>query len=534
MEAENGNMPTINIPLFVKNMGHKILHFILNLEENQAIEVCEGRYELDADRAEILNSFIGICRQLRMQGIDQGDVDFSVFHTLPQILQDERHIFNVWHENLGGGKAEPLSEDPLVKSASKIALEIYPLFLIKLPSNSHLFINTFSHLSSLTYKLEERGVLIDAIMNDVSMSKLFTNVGENDMDTHCQYMASSGIGGGIQLAVFPNTLVANAYELMKLRGEISQQALLSAVEETIQMLREIGEGNQIEVPAFVGFHNVGFDDFSEMDIESGKLRAYNDEILSLLPNEARPSTLGGENKVLGLLLEYKYPYKVKLGPQDDNNRWPPELEQARKQLEKAKENLSFTLALAIDRSPPIGITQAWTLVFDPLSQGTSMSWSHRARSPMPHYLLKHNEMEAVIYWSKLVNESNDEKIRLAIRRILSSINERMNPIDGFIDAIIAWENLFGGNAELSYRISVSIAKLLAEAQEERLEIQSKIVKFYTERSKIVHGVKEITHDVAIQKRDECLKIALEVVKKLYEDHHELLIDADRSKKLALL
>ncbi len=515
-------------------MGHHVLRFILNLDEAQAIAVHEGRYELDADRAEILNSFIGICRELRIQGIDQGDVDFSVFHTLPQIIQDERHIFNVWHESLGGEKIYPLTEDPLVKSTSKIALEIFPLFLIKLPSNSHLFINTFSHLSSLTYKLAERRVLIDAIMNDASLSKLFTNVGENEMDTHCEYMASSGRGGGIQLAVFPDTLVANAYELMKLRGEISQQALLSAVEETIQMLRQIGEGNQIEVPAFVGFHNVGFDDFSEIDIESGKLRAYNEEIMSLLPNEARPSSLGGENKVLGLLLEYKYPYKAKLGQQDGNNRWPPELEQAQKQLEKAKENIAFTLALAIKRSPPVGITQAWTLVFDPLSQGTSMSWSHRAKSPMPYYLLKNSEVDAVIYWSTLINESNDEKIRLAIRRILSSINERMDPIDGFIDSVIAWENLFGGNAELSYRISVSIAKLLAEGQEERLEIQSKIVKFYTDRSKIVHGVKEITHDVATQKRDECLKIAIDVVKKLYEDHHDLLIDTERSKKLALL
>ena len=153
---------------------------------------------------------------------------------------------------------------------------------------------------------------------------------------------------------------------------------------------------------------------------------------------------------------------------------------------------------------------------------------------MPRYLLKSNEVEAITYWSKIINDSDDEKIRLAIRRILSAINDRMNPIDGFIDSIIAWENLFGGNAELSYRISVSIAKLLKESQEERLELQSKVVKYYTERSKIVHGVKEISHDIAIQKRDECLQIALDAIKKLYEEHHDLLSDAERSKKIALL
>jgi hypothetical protein len=300
------------------------------------------------------------------------------------------------------------------------------------------------------------------------------------------------------------------------------------------MLRSIGEGNQIQVPAFVGFHNVGIDDFSEMEIEIGKIRAYNDEILSLIPNQAWPSSLGGEKKILGLMLEYKYPYRVLLGEQQHWNSWPPELEQARKTLDLAQENISFTLALAISRTPAIGINRAWTLVFDPLSNGTNISWSPSARSPMPHYLLKSNEIESITYWFKIINESDDEKIRLAIRRILSAINERFNPIDGFIDAIIAWENLFGGNAELSYRISISISKLLKENLNDRLELQSKVVKFYNERSKIIHGVKELSHDIAVQKRDECLQIALDAIKILYEKHHDLLPDADRSRKLALL
>ncbi|PHZ83937.1 HEPN domain-containing protein [Paremcibacter congregatus] len=527
-------MPIVNIPLFIKNMGHKILGFILNIEEDVALGVLNGQYDISEEKAEVLKGFIKICRRLRMQGIDQGDVDFSVFHTLPQILQDNRHIFNIWHEQLGGEKVHVDIPDPVASSASKIALEVFPLFLINLPTNSHFFMNTFSHLSSLTYQLHERQILIDSIMADRSLAKLFTNVGENEMDTHCQYMASSGRGGGLQLAVFPETLIANTYELMKMRGNISRDALLASVAENIEMLRNLGEGKQIEVPAFVGFHNVGLDDFSEMEIENGKIRTYNEEILSLIPNQARPSILGGQNKILGLVLEYKYPYEIILGEQQGSKNWPPQLEQARKKLALFQENLSFALALAINRTPAIGINQAWSLVFDPLSHGTNISWGNSVKSPMPHYLLKSDEIEAITYWSKIINDSDDEKIRLAIRRILSSINERMNPIDGFIDSIIAWENLFGGNAELSYRISVSIAKLLKENSEERLELQSKVVKYYTERSKIVHGVKEISHDDAVKKRDECLQIALDAIKKLYKEHHDLLSDTERSKKLALL
>jgi len=83
-------------------MGHKVLQYILNIEEEQAIAISEGQYELDAEREEVLNDFIAICRKLRIEHIDKGDVDFSVFYTLPQIIQDDKHIFNVWHEKLGG------------------------------------------------------------------------------------------------------------------------------------------------------------------------------------------------------------------------------------------------------------------------------------------------------------------------------------------------------------------------------------------------------------------------------------------------
>lgn len=527
-------MPVVDIPFFIKSMGHQILSFILNIKDDVALEVLNGQYNLDSNRAEVLGGFVKVCRQLRMQAIDQEDVSFSVFCMLPQIVENNKHIFNIWHEQLGGEQIVISSMDPVIKSASKIALEVYPLFLIALPPNSCFFMNTFSRFSSLVYKLEERQVLLKEIMADPSLAKLFTHVGKSEMDTHCRYMTSTGIGGGIQLAVFPGTLIANAFELMKMRGNVSREFLLEAVAETIEMLRSIAEGNQVEVPAFVGFHNVGLDDFSEMDVESGKIRAYNDEILSLIPNEARPSVLGESNKALGLVLEYKCPYKAILGEQQEHNEWPSELEQARKRLEVAQENLSFTLALAIKRTPAIGISQAWSLVFDPLCQGAKISWNCSARCPMPHYLLKSSEVEIIVYWSKLISEGSDEKIRLAIRRILSSINERASPIDGFVDVIIAWENLFGGNAELSYRISVSIAKLLKENPDERLELQGEIVKYYTERSKIVHGVKEITQEAAIRKRDECLKIALDAIRKLYEEHHDLLNDPERSKKLALL
>lgn len=537
--AKGGIMSSIEIPLFVKNMGHKILAYILNISDQNALELTNGNFDLDENQLEVLKGFIQIYRQLRIQSIDQGDVDSRIMYSIPKIFLGERHLFNVWREQLGGKLLTIEVEDRVVNLASCLALELYPLFLIKPPRSRHHFANTFSHISPALYKLSAHKELFNEILKDDSLKKIFSNIGENDMDTTGGYMASTGRGGGIQLSVFPARLISNAYELMQLRGLISQEALLQAIEQVINMVRDVANGKTIHVPVFVGFHNLGLENIDLLDIEWGKIRRYYPEMLDLIPQEARPSSLGGENKTLGFILESEYPYKVDFSPLNEDEKcvWPPELEQARSKLDNAKENLSLIFALAIERDPPVGINVAWTLIVDPMSPGTNISWSNRPRSPMPYYLLSSDSSESVKYWSSIITFSNDEKIRIAIRRILSSINERANPIDGFVDSIIAWENLFGANAELSYRISISISKLLEASFEDRLKLQKEIVDFYNDRSNIVHGLKEISYEDAEQKRNRCLQIALLSLRELYKNHPELIKDtksADRSKKLALM
>ncbi|MBI3600957.1 MAG: hypothetical protein HY097_10015, partial [Nitrospinae bacterium] len=481
----------------------------------------------------ILQAYIQICRQLRIQGIDDGDVDFSVFHGLPQVIQKDRHIFNIWREELGGLTPKLDESDKVVYLLSKLALEIYPLFLIKTSVAGRLFSHTYFHISSSLYKLPEQNVLFKEIINDTSLKKMFSNIGKNEIDTTGYFMASSGRGGDLQLAGLPSTIITTAYELMRLRGELSQESLISSITKVVEIMRSVAEGELVQVPVFVGFHNVGFDGFDSLDTDWGLLRSYNEGVLELIPPTVKPSTGGSSNHILGFVLESKYPYKVDFNVVTESKSWPPELNQARDHLVNLQENLGLTFTIAIERTPPVGITPAWTLIVDPLSSGTTISWNPRLNSPVSFYICNVNDKNSIRKWCSTINNIEDSKIRIAIRRILSSINERMNPIDGFVDSVIAWENLFGGNAELSFRISSAIARLLKDDEESRHALQKKIVDFYNDRSKIVHGVKEITHEEAVNKRNECLGIALSCLRALYRTKPELISDPERAKKLIL-
>lgn len=83
-------------------MGHKIIAYLLNVSDEDAIQVLEGKQGLDDKRSEVLQKFIEICRQLRSQGIDNGDVDFHVLHSLPQMFIEDKHLFSALHESMGG------------------------------------------------------------------------------------------------------------------------------------------------------------------------------------------------------------------------------------------------------------------------------------------------------------------------------------------------------------------------------------------------------------------------------------------------
>jgi hypothetical protein len=92
--------------------------------------------------------------------------------------------------------------------------------------------------------------------------------------------------------------------------------------------------------------------------------------------------------------------------------------------------------------------------------------------------------------------------------------------DALVDAAIALESMFAVTQELSFRLSVAVAHLLADEPEGREDLYRRVKKLYTLRSAIVHGGK--VPDLIGEERDDAIRIAIAVLETLLFERRDLL------------
>jgi hypothetical protein len=122
-----------------------------------------------------------------------------------------------------------------------------------------------------------------------------------------------------------------------------------------------------------------------------------------------------------------------------------------------------------------------------------------------------------------------------MRRTLSAISDRTDLLDGFIDAVMAWENMFGGRPETNLRVCGAIA-WLPEPHDynRRSQLFDEPKDLYTKRSNLVHGAAESVAN-ATACRDRAVRISIDSMRHLYADDKLLTVkdSADRGGMILL-
>jgi hypothetical protein len=187
------------------------------------------------------------------------------------------------------------------------------------------------------------------------------------------------------------------------------------------------------------------------------------------------------------------------------------------------DRVRLAFALAIRRKPQPVIISTWQKVIIPLfSTGPSYHDPQFMASRVPT-LLSTDEIESWENWINIVMAADLTHLNLALTRTLRAKTERRDDSDALIDAVIAWESLFGAVTESTLRVSASLARLLHPAGAAREQARSRYTKIYERRSKIVHGSKSKTTPEQInQDSRAAIDAVIEAIRTLLADRPDLL------------
>ncbi|WP_433457761.1 hypothetical protein [Micromonospora sp. CA-248212] len=532
---------TAQLRRLTKVYGRELLAYCLNVDISD-IEECEAAPDqLPEGHASVLLIVFEELTKLKVQAaISDSPLELLIPHLAAlDELGRKTSIFNLWRAACGGTIPDFRTGDPVIDVMAPGLTFVYPATL----AIRHLTgqPSRFTPAPDFPFDPDLSQRLARVVLEDDDLSRLFPDQGKDFFDIVSPAATNTGTAGGLQLAVMSSAIFKCAYTMFRLRQQTSAPELRDSLTETLRILRSVARGQATAVPAWIGIGNIHLPE-DDVEVPWGSLRRYPFPTeLEVVPPGARPSITGdeeGNHITLGAILETSYLYEIVIGkPKAEVSEivWPESMEAEQAKIAEMLSHTFFATALASENNPPAACAHLWTAIVDPFSFGCHMSYRTDVLAPVGHYQLSPSEVSELRAWAERLRSTPANKVEIPRRRILSAIAERGDPVDGFIDAVIAWESLFAGTdqGELSFRICAAMAKLLFDGPADRLAEHKRLIRLYTKRSKVLHGAQNITVADAIESRDYAIRVVLECVRKLYLQHPDLLQDPDRSKKIII-
>lgn len=211
------------------------------------------------------------------------------------------------------------------------------------------------------------------------------------------------------------------------------------------------------------------------------------------------------------------------------------MEESRRLFQVDIDRMRLAVVLCSEGDEHLGSIEVSRYILNPMQRGGTPSWMLEQQIPANN-TLHPSKFAEVVEIHALIEAKHPESLNISMKRLLSAVSQRNDPIDSFIDALIVWENVFGTKSETGFRVTGSLARLLEEGNlANRLELQRELGKLYNIRSRLVHGEKEPDPEKSMEYRQRSIAIAIECLRCLYKDRQDLLTmnSEDRSKQLLL-
>lgn len=521
--------------------GRRAIAFAIGLDDSKRVTTQIDETEFTAAQKNIVFNIESELSSIRRVIVSSPEV----FGGAPDDVQAEAHFQNTYPHlffgyrmQVGGTILHENSADLLASEICKIALRVYPSLLIQLHRKKFNDSESLS-LSVSRYVTGESTDYYKAFTKDRDFNDLLKSPIKNqpvEFTESVRLFSSSGRQNTFQICSFPTRIIQSAFVICCMRGHVSSLQVQLTIEKLVESNRKAIRGEKAEVPVFFGLNGLGFESRAELCIDSDTVHSHSGHCYDLLPKGVKPAFLN--DQLTGLVVEMAAPLSVTASSRptisgtNDYNHW-------RRAADSKVSNLCTAIMLSAEDYRNAIPERSWHYITPPFFDAPiieRLNMHGASDNIMFIKLLGETERKSISEWTTKLGLL-ESRTRTALRRIQTGLTERVNPADGFIDAIIACDGVFGkgSKTELSFRISLTMACLLEPPGQSRLNLQKEINKYYGERSSIVHGSKDtdkLSYADLRERQERVVHLFLSCLRVLLAKYPDLLSADDMSNRIA--
>jgi len=529
--------------LLLEAFGPRLIAYLCNVNEKQIGDRFREGSRLSEEAEAALRQLVPLAERVAKERLDHPGFPLSLSLDVLGTVPDgaDTSIGNLVRISAGGeidtgDTGAGVAGDHVKQLLFRLARDVYPQLLVPAEEPWH-----HTRLSFFRHPL--RAELQRAVHEDEQLSRMYPSE-DGDLGRRGMVFNSLGRGGTVQSVMFGETVIHAAWDLAIMSTSSPSLAdLYRAIGASVDVLRSAISGRPTETRALMAFTGITT---SSRAIETpwGRLRPITDDERASAPSmldgavsgtdpEGRTVTVAYAGE---LVLDTALPFELNVHEWRVGDELPaPPLQQLKgfDALRRRSEGIQLAVLLATERPTGRWSTArlTWQWIADPTAQGRSIGWADPKSAPsfMPTELSE-EECEALREWCELIDANWSPAIDIAVRRVLSAAQVRTDASDRLVDAVIAWENLFGtSEGEPRLRVSSAMAWLLADTAAGRSDLQREVKQLYDDRSKIVHGGR--FNETAIsEKADRALNLALSSLRVLFRARSDVLSLPDGSAR----
>jgi len=363
-----------------------------------------------------------------------------------------------------------------------------------------------------------------AVLSDANLKLLFPGEKDTVDSTSMAALAgvqsvlvfSTGHGGGLQLILLADRLLRAAYYRVLLDGELALDSYLSSVQQVLDAVGNMAAGRESDVPVIFGLSNIGLPVGASIAMAWATLHS-----ASQVDSELLPAAVTSITSALIVMRPMRILHCAAFRPEspDDSvaafERCQPAILAWSRETDRLRELAQLAILLASPDDAFLAAQQVSRTILDPFYLTPMKQWrGGQMLAPTALTSLDEDDIRRSQEWGQRVS-GHPRTLDIAMRRMISAITERIDLIDGFIDAVLTWENMFSGAPETTLRVCGAIAWLLEpDDHNKRAALFDELRDLYSKRSGLVHGSIETLADTATC-RNRAVRVGLESLKRLY-------------------